>query len=115
MWHLLCFNASKPLLRVQGTAGRTIRRSRSERDVLCRCLAGQGHPGSGQVDFGAPTGVGTDLRVLVEIQLSRVHDLPARQSASTGTRRSAGAEMQLLAAFTPKLLKVPDEKQKPGD
>lgn len=51
-------------------AGRTIRRGGSERDVLSRCLAGQGHPGSSQVDFGAPTRVGTDLCVLVEIQLS---------------------------------------------
>lgn len=51
-------------------AAHTIGRGRSQRDVLRRCLAGQGHPGSSQVNFGAPAGVGTDLCVLVEIQLS---------------------------------------------
>lgn len=89
---------------MRGRAGRTIGRGGREGDVFGGRLAAQGHPGSRQVNFGAPAGVGTDLRVLVEIQLSRVHDLPARQGASVGTRQDADPG-------APELLRVLNENQ----
>lgn len=79
-----------------GIAARTICGSRSERDVLRGGLAAQGHPGTGQVNLGAPARVGADLGVLVEIQLPRVHDLPAREGANTGTCSHAQLKEQLL-------------------
>lgn len=79
-----------------GIAARTICGSRSERDVLRGGLAAQGHPGTRQVNLGAPARVGADLGVLVKIQLPRVHDLPAREGANTGTCSHAQPEEQLL-------------------
>lgn len=63
----------------------TICRGRGERNILCWRLAGQRYSGSGQVNFSASAGVWTDLGMLVEIQLSGVHDLPAAQGMSMST------------------------------
>lgn len=56
---------------------RTVGCGGREWDVLGRRGAAQGHTGSREVDLGAAAGVGANLVMLVEVQLSGVHDLPA--------------------------------------
>lgn len=46
------------------------------RNQLSRLVRADGGFSSHQVYFGAATGIGADLWVLIEVQLTRVHDLP---------------------------------------
>ena len=48
------------------------------RNQVGRLIVADGHFSSHQVDLGAAAGVGAHLRVLIEVQLTWVHDFPVK-------------------------------------
>lgn len=56
-----------------------------------RLIAAEGYLSSHQIYLGAAAGVGADPRVLIEVQLTRVHDLPMKPEPDGNVRsRSEG-------------------------